>query len=202
MKFLNKNNEAKWVSFRDWESRDFDPPSPVFVKRALMNRKGFRDSTWVETGTWKGDTALFLSHGANRVFTIEPDPSLFERAEERFRSNPKITCVKGTSEEVLSDICKKIIAGPVNFWLDGHYSAGKTHKGILDTPIKYELSVISKHISRLKSVCILIDDVRCFNPSNPLYSDYPDLNYLVQFAVECGLNWSIEHDIFIASTQP
>ena len=107
--------------------------------------------------------------------------------------------LNGTSEDVFPELLPRI-AGDVNFWLDGHYSAGITFKGRQDTPILDELACISHHLERLGKVCVLIDDIRCFNPRMPEYSSYPSLDTLVAWATKHKLGWHIEHDIFVAKT--
>jgi hypothetical protein len=92
------------------------------------------------------------------------------------------------------------INGDVNFWLDGHYSAGPTFKGRSDTPIIEELSCISANLGRLGRACVLIDDLRCFDPTLLEFSSYPSIDYLVNWARENNLKWHVEHDIFVART--
>lgn len=192
-----RHRELK-ADLSSWKERDFAPPTPPSVKKAVLNRYRFPQGTWVETGTWKGHTASFLSSFGGKVFTIEPEPRLFDAAEAMFASNSNVICVLGTSEQVFDQVCSQIPNGPANFWLDGHYSEGKTFKGNTDTPIKLELEIISRHLPRLMSVCVLVDDVRCFASPDSRFNDYPNLDYLVRFATENNLVWSIEHDIFIA----
>jgi hypothetical protein len=108
--------------------------------------------------------------------------------------------IHGLSEDIFPELLPKL-KGKINFWLDGHYSGGLTHKGPKDCPLKEELLAIESNISNYDYVIILIDDVRCFNPSIKEFADYPHLNYLVDWAKKNDLNWYIEHDIFIASTK-
>jgi hypothetical protein len=90
------------------------------------------------------------------------------------------------------------IRGDVNLWLDGHYSSGITFKGPQDTPIHKELDSISRNLDQFRKVCVLIDDIRCFNPRLPEYTTYPSLDMLVAWATKHKLDWHIEHDIFVA----
>lgn len=78
---------------------------------------------------------------------------------------------------------------------------GITHQGPTDCPVREELSSIEKNLSLYDEVTVLIDDVRCFNPSIPEYADYPDINFLVDWARKNALVWHIEHDIFIAKSK-
>lgn len=72
----------------------------------------------------------------------------------------------------------------------------------MDTPITAELREVEKHLARLDHVAVLVDDVRCFDPSLPEYATYPSRDWLVEWATSHGLSWTIEHDIFVATTKP
>jgi hypothetical protein len=183
-------------AMREWERRRYEAPSPPEVKRVVLVRNGAEDATWVETGTYLGDTAAFLARHARAVVTIEPEPELFRRAAQRFAGQPKVRVVNGTSEAVLPGLLPEL-QGPVCFWLDGHYSAGITFRGAQDTPIQQELATIEGHLSRLGSVVVLVDDIRMFTDvaRDPAY---PPLGVLVEWAARNGLDWHIEHDIFVA----
>jgi hypothetical protein len=184
---------------RQWARRGYAAPSPHFIKQACLLRNGFPAATWVETGTFLGQTTELLSRHAARVYSIEPEPKLFARAQKLFVSRKHVEVLNGTSENVFPELLPRI-NGDVNFWLDGHYSAGITFKGLQDTPILDELACISRNIDRFDRVCVLIDDIRCFNPSLKEYSSYPSLDTLVAWATSHKLNWHIEHDIFVART--
>lgn len=111
-----------------------------------------------------------------------------------------INVVNGISEGVFP-VLLPTLRGKINFWLDGHFSGGITHQGPTDCPVREELTSIEKNLSLYDGVVVLIDDIRCFNPSIPEYSDYPDLDYLVNWARKNNLYWYIEHDIFIAKSK-
>jgi hypothetical protein len=119
-----------------------------------------------------------------------------EAAMKNCQNLTNISFYLGTSEERLEAIVSSII-GDCCFWLDGHYSAGNTFQGETDTPIRHELKVISRHINNLGKVVVLIDDIRC---SHLYKQSYPSLNFYVNWATTNGLDWIIEHDIFIAKT--
>jgi len=189
-----KNEEREWIG------RQYAAPSLAHIKRAVLLRNGVREGTWVETGTFMGDTAALLAIKAKEVYTIEPDKTLFEKAKTRFQNNQRIHVIHGLSEHVLPSLLANL-NGTVNFWLDGHYSGGITHQGPTDCPVREELKSIEKNLPRYESVSVLIDDIRCFDPSIPEFADYPDLNYLVDWARKNNLTWHIEHDIFVAKTK-
>jgi hypothetical protein len=121
------------------------------------------------------------------------EPKLFARAKERFRSTPNVEIIKDVSEAALPTILERI-SGNLCLWLDGHYSAGGTYKGMADTPIKQELEAVRLNLGRFAKVHVLVDDVRLFG-TDPAY---PTLDYLVDWCRANGFSWTIEHDIFIA----
>jgi hypothetical protein len=183
--------------YSDWADRGFAAPSPHFVKQTVLLRNGLPDATWVETGTYMGDTTSVLSKVAKMVYSIEPEPALFSKAEQRFRNTSNVKIIKGLSEDVFPKLLPTI-SGNICFWLDGHYSAGDTFKGPQDTPIIDELAVIGRNITKISKIVVMVDDIRCFDPKNPEYSTYPPVDLLVDWAREHNLTWHIEHDIFIA----
>ena len=147
-----------------------------------------------------GDTTALLATDSEAVYTIEPDNSLFEKASARFSGDKRIRVIHGLSESVFPQLLPTL-NGRVNFWLDGHYSGGITHKGPIDCPVRQELANIEQHIKRFEAVIVLIDDMRCFDPSVPEYADYPSIDYLVDWARTNDLAWHIEHDIFVAKSR-
>lgn len=183
--------------YRDWADREFAAPSPHFVKQAVLLRNGLRDATWVETGTFMGDTTSVLSRVAKMVYSIEPEPTLFSKAEQRFSNTSNVKIINGLSEDVFPKLLPTI-SGNICFWLDGHYSAGITFKGPKDTPILDELAAIGQNMEQMSKIVVMVDDVRCFDPRNPEFSAYPPVDFLVDWARKYTLIWHIEHDIFIA----
>lgn len=182
---------------REWAVRGYESPSPSWIKRSVLLRLGARDATWVETGTFLGDTTALLASGSREVYTIEPERTLFEQAEARFSGDTRVHAIHGLSEDIFPTLLPTL-SGKVNFWLDGHYSGGITHQGPTDCPVRDELANIERNLSRFESVVVMIDDIRCFDPSVALYADYPSVDYLVDWARRNNLKWHIEHDIFVA----
>jgi hypothetical protein len=112
----------------------------------------------VETGTYLGDMVYANRNVFDRIFSIELDKSLYERALHRFSRFAHITILHGDSSVVLPELLDTIRA-PCLFWLDAHYSAGITSKAGAETPIIEELQLILKR--GVVEDVILIDDARC-----------------------------------------
>ena len=179
-----------------WRARKFNSPSPHFIKQACVIRNGFPNATWIETGTYLGQTTTLLAKIGRVVYSIEPEPTLFLNAKKKFSKCNNVKILNSTSENAFSSLLPKL-KGNVNFWLDGHYSGGLTFKGQKDTPIIDELRNIEENYGLYDKTCVMIDDIRCFNPKIAEYSEYPDLNFLVDWANRNNFDWHIEHDIFI-----
>jgi hypothetical protein len=163
-------------------------------------RNGFPGATWVETGTYLGATTELLARHGSSVYSIEPQPILYENAKVHFSLFRNVEIINGLSEDIFP-VLLPTLSGDVNFWLDGHFSGGVTHKGSVDTPIVEELEAVSSNMKRFSNICVMVDDVRCFNPEVAEYSAYPPLIQLVEWAEGAGLRWHVEHDIFIAKTR-
>ncbi len=166
-------------------------------KQRILLRNGLPDATWVESGTFMGDTTSVLSRVVKMVYSIEPEPTLFSKAEQKFSNTSNVKIIRGLSEDVLPKLIPTL-SGNVCFWLDGHYSAGITFEGPQETPIRDELAVIGRHITQMSKIVVMVDDVHCFDPTNPEFSAYPPADFLVDWAREHNLIWHIEQDIFIA----
>jgi len=194
---FDQSKREKLDQFSDWEKRGYEQPSPPFIKRSVLHRFGLPTATWVETGTFQGDTTEFLRHEAKEVFTVEPDQALYGRAVRRFEHTSNVHVLHGLSEDILPDLVPRL-SGDVCFWLDGHFSGGVTHQGPQHTPILRELEVIADNLRRLNSVCVLVDDVRLFTYRKE--NGYPKLDAMVEWAFKHQLEWFIESDIFVART--
>ena len=182
-----------------WRRRSYEEPSPTFIKHACLLRNGFTEATWVETGTFLGSTTKVLARNASFVYSVEPEPTLFLKACEKLARYRNVEILRGTSEELLPEILRAI-KGDVNFWLDGHYSAGKTYRGSQETPVLDELEHISRHLEKFSRICVMVDDVRCFRRGGAGLESYPHVRDLINWAEDRALEWKIEHDIFIAKT--
>lgn len=186
-------------TFLDWKSRGFAAPAPQAVKLQVLLRNSLPNTTWVETGTYLGDTCEFLSRIATRVYSTEPGPELYTKAKARFQQVAHVSIHNEISETFLPSLLPTL-SGNVCFWLDGHYSAGVTFAGPNDTPLREELKAIEDNLRNFENVSCLVDDIRYCGKRHE-YGLYPSLSELVAFADTCDLEWHIEHDIFVAKTK-
>jgi len=186
---------SEFRQMRDWKTRRFLGNSPQVVKQEVFSAYAVPGAPWVETGTHMGITTEFLAKRYPFVHTIEPAAVFHEAAQKKF-AGQNVNVILGTSEAVFP-VLLPTLRGDLNFWLDGHYSAGLTFKGGKECPVEDELAAISRNLDRFSRVCILIDDIRCFLPDAVEYVDYPSLDSLVDWARSHGFRWRIEHDILI-----
>ena len=193
IKILESNQKHRGMS--KWKRRNYSDNTPQFVKELIFMKYAIDGADWVETGTYKGTTTNFLSNRFPHVYTIEPEQKLYNTACKRFNGR-NVTLFNDVSEKVLPVLLTKL-NGDINFWLDGHYSAGKTFKGEKDCPIEDELNAIEKSLENFGKLSIFIDDIRMFLPKSSNYSDYPSIDYLVDWARRLNMRWRVEHDIFI-----
>lgn len=179
----------------DWATRDFLDNSPQFIKEKVFLKHGVAAAPWVETGTYQGDTTRFLLGYFPKVYTIEPEPTLYKNACDLFKGQP-VELFNDISENVLPELLPKL-SGNLNFWLDGHYSAGTTFKGPKDCPVEDELAAIAANLSNFNKLAILIDDIRFLVGNADDWTEKPSIDYLVDWARAHKFYWRIEHDIFI-----
>ncbi len=133
-------------------------------------------ANFVETGTYKGDTAAWASGEFAKVWTVEADPALAAAARTRFAGAPHVTVVEGDSVAGLEQLVPTL-PGPALFWLDAHWCGTDqtVTAGELDQcPLLRELAVIAR--SPHEHV-ILVDDARYFlapPPSPNRLEQWPD----------------------------
>lgn len=183
-----------------WIKKRYEAPSPRFIKTAVLLRNSIPNAVWVETGTYLGQTTKVLSKHGSFVYSIEPQPQLYENAAGHFKAHKNVQIIKGLSENIFPSLLPSL-SGNVNFWLDGHFSAGITHKGPNETPILIELACISKNRVRFNNICIMIDDVRSFKSVEGNNSGYPPIGEIVKWAESNQLIWNIEQDIFVIKSK-
>lgn len=189
------------IKYRILRTFQKEPVPPSYeLKRDILNgfREKYRLKTFVETGTFFGDTVEYFKNSFEKVISIELAEDLAKKAQERFAGDANVAILQGDSGQILKQILPGI-REPVLFWLDGHYSSEffvgeqliKTARTDKDTPIEEELNTILA--SPLKHV-ILIDDARGFTG----VGDYPSVGSIqrkVRKAKGSAYQCKVENDI-------
>jgi FkbM family methyltransferase len=173
-------------------------------KRSIIDnyKNEFGIETFVETGTFLGDTVEFFKNKFDKVYSIELSEDLANRAIERFNKDRNVEIIQGDSGTVLHDLVENLQQSAI-FWLDGHYSSEffvgtefiKTARSDKNTPIENEL----KAIFRSKAThIILIDDARLFIGEN----DYPTIDALKKIIKNSRPEYAVTVDTDIIRVVP
>lgn len=189
-KWLNKKRQI--AELEAWQEKPRSLPLPHLLKQDIL--KGYVSkynlSILVETGTYRGEMTEALHDHFSKIYSIELSEKYAKNAQRYFRGSKKVKIIQGDSGDVIGELIK-VIDQPTLFWLDGHYSADDTAKGLKSTPIMEELD----HILRAEDMhhVILIDDARAFGKSE----DYPSMDELKSFITSLRKNVEIstEDDI-------
>tara|TARA_X000000368_G_scaffold50416_1_gene35977 strand:+ start:760 stop:1386 length:627 start_codon:yes stop_codon:yes gene_type:complete len=140
--------------------------------RDFKNKYNFE--SFIETGTFYGQTTRFASKIFKNVVSIEIYEPLFLLNKELFRKYLNVEILFGDSKHKLEDAIK-ITNGSTLFWLDGHYSGNGTGIGDAICPILQEIETIKKYCDR--SFTIIVDDKRLFNGKD----SYPKIDEFKSF---------------------
>ena len=188
-------------SLKNWRARNFSPPSPDIIKHQILMNNNLKDSLWIETGTYYGETTKLLSKISKKTISIEADKNLFETSNKILKNFKNVEILNGKSEDLLD----KVISKNLNFqnvciYLDAHLCQDhlKNTKTFGNentaTPILNELEIITKYLANFEKIVVLIDDIRLFQGK---FQNYPNKNTLVSWCKENNFLWEIEQDIFI-----
>lgn len=144
-----------------WKRRGRRGPLPARLKHEVLREyaRAFGLRRLVESGTYHGDTVAALQNDFDGVISVELDDALYEAARRRFDGVDHLEILHGDSGHLMPEIVERLDA-PTLFWLDGHYSAGVTARGVEETPILRELDAVLGPGRR--GHVVLVDDARCF----------------------------------------
>lgn len=190
-----------WLRYRlewlKWVAGRLDRAPHLLKRRLIASRaREFRPEVFVETGTLFGDMTYAQRNRFRRLYSIELDDTLFERATRRFKGHPHIRILHGDSGQKITEVLREL-DGPCLFWLDAHYSGGITAHGEEMTPIYDEIRHILGH--PIKRHVIVIDDARLFNGTD----GYPTFRALRDFVDSIDrdcLTWIENDTITVART--
>jgi hypothetical protein len=130
----------------------------------LLLKENFNLTTFVETGTFKGGTAVWAAKHVERVITIENSKTIFEETSNAYRHLQNIEFLYGDSRALLKKIIKELDK-PALFWLDAHWCGADSYGTSDQCPIIEELKII---FASGVAHCVLIDDARLFLSPPPL----------------------------------
>lgn len=85
-------------------------------------RQKYNAQTFIETGTFLGDTVDFFKDKFHKIYSIELSHDLAAKAKYIFAEYENIEIVEGNSNVILPKLLQQT-KGPTLFWLDGHYSS-------------------------------------------------------------------------------
>ena len=160
----------------------------------------FKLEVFIETGTYKGDTALWASKLFKKVYTIELLDDYFETASENLGKYSNIKLLFGDSRKILPSIIKNL-KRPAVFWLDAHMCGdSKFRDKIIDEcPLLEEIKIINKFNDKH---LILIDDAGYFiSPPPPPHksSNWPELSEILDLLNSKKNRYTtIEEDVIIS----
>jgi len=140
---------------------------------------GSEIENFIETGTFRGNTAVWASKNFDKVKSIEVSEELYNDAVEKYGDIENTDFILGNSAKELDSIIKDI-SGRSVFWLDAHYmEVSDTGVGESECPLLNELEAI---VGVEPDPIIFIDDARFFispppHPHSP--SEWPDIEEVI-----------------------
>ncbi len=190
--YLYQALRYRWDALLDRFGLYSGPASPHMVKRRVVAEYAARYGArcFVETGTYLGDMIAAMRRRFERLYSIELSPLYYDKAVARFAGNDRVRILHGDSAAELGRLVPQCDR-PTLFWLDAHWSGGRTARAEIDTPILAELEAIfggAKH-----DPVILVDDARCFIGSG----GYPAIDELRERVARWRPDYevSVERDI-------
>ncbi len=162
--------------------RSVVPAFPLELALALRDLCGL--CHFVETGTYRGETARTVAPHFERVLTIEAVPERFEAARVREGSPANVEFWQGDSGECLGEMLATL-DGPALIWLDAHWIANgqplesdPLMAGLSACPLRRELA----HLRGRPHDVVMIDDAHFFlrpPAGRGAADDWPSLDEIV-----------------------
>jgi hypothetical protein len=151
------------------------------LKLVLELKKVLPMTTFVETGTFEGDTVERAIPYFESIHSVELSQEYYEKVVERFKGNAKVHLYLGQSPETLHRLKPALEGKSVLFWLDAHWCiADQTAGGESQCPLLKELQALS--VLGNESV-LIIDDARLFLSPPPYpheVSQWPSLEEVLE----------------------
>ena len=125
----------------------------------LLSRVNF--STFVETGTFRGDSVAVVQGRVAVSISIETDALLAAEASARFATDPSVRIVHDSGAKALSELSQSLEDQDVLYWLDAHWCAVSEGDAPADSQCDL-LAEIASISSLSTGSVVLIDDARFF----------------------------------------
>jgi hypothetical protein len=138
----------------------------------------FEITTFVETGTYYGNTAAWAASQFQKVYTIEKSFELSEKANHELKKCGNVTVLNTDSPRGLRQLAPQI-SDSCLFWLDAHWSGGITAGAEQQCPLLDEIAAVQMFA---QPKAVLIDDARLFlsTPQPPHDPDqWPEISEVV-----------------------
>jgi len=130
----------------------------------LQLKDGYELRDFIETGTYYGSTVVWAASHFDNVITIEYSREIYEETVARHGKIQNINFIFGNSRYALKTIIPKL-NHPAIFWLDSHWSGGKTYGKDDECPLIEEIRAIN--MSNKCPHFVFIDDARLFTSPPP-----------------------------------
>ena len=147
-----------------WHLRGKPVRSPHLLKQRTVREYGEKYGLriLIETGTYYGEMISAVKNSFDRIYSVEFDPALAQRAVRVFARDPKVQILEGDSQQVLPALLKSL-AQPALFWLDAGYYGWEGLKSD-KRRLSVELEAILDH--PVKGHVILMDDAHGLDGKN------------------------------------
>ena len=134
-------------------------------------KKAYQIDTAVETGTFMGNTTVFLSNLFDDVYTIEIVEKTYNETASNLKDFSNVQCFLGSSDVVLVNLLPKLEGQRTLFYLDAHW---EDH-----WPLRQELIEISK--THHDNCVIVIDDFKVPGRQDIPYDKYKQKECSVEY---------------------
>lgn len=154
--------------------------------KLILEHKNPELEILVETGTEFGTLIEKIGDNFRKIYSIELDKELYEKAQVLFKGKKNIKLFQGDSAVVIREVLAELDK-PALFWLDAHGPGAMSVKNPLHCPVEKELQAIFGH--PIKEHVILIDDARHF--------DLDSISVIKKLVRANGFTFSVKDGIFI-----
>jgi hypothetical protein len=154
------------------------PHSYTKFRAIKASQQATQSKVFIETGTYFGVTTRRCAPFFEKVYTIELDKELANKATSFLKPKKNVQVLQGDALDILPELLSQEIGNNCLIFLDGHFSGGITACGSLPEPAIEELKIIAMYKNKVNA--IIIDDFRLFGKE----PDFPSKTHLFQVIEE------------------